>query len=81
MGFDLTTMDPARSPFRDKDVTNRNVAVGVVPIVEFSAGQSCNHECDLIAFGNLTERTDGRSYLRLRDASSHDASSQRYCHW
>ena len=81
MGFDLTTMDPARSPFRDKDVTNRNIAVGVVPIVEFSAGQSCNHECDLIAFGNLTERTDGRSYLRLRYASSHDASSQRYCLW
>jgi hypothetical protein len=75
MAFDLATMDLALSheqpPFHDKDITIVMFQLVCVPIVEFSADQSCKHECDLIAFGNLTQRTDGRSYLQLHDASTH----------
>src|SRR3981189_3628971 len=74
MAFDLATMDLARSheqpPFHDKDITIVMFQLVCVPIVD-SADQSCKHECDLIAFGNLTQRTDGRSYLQLHDASTH----------
>ena len=77
MAFDLATMDLARSheqpPFHDKDITIVMFQLVCVPIVEFSADQSCKHECDLIAFGNLTQRTDGRSYLQLRNASAHQS--------
>ena len=53
MAFDLATMDLARSheqpPFHDKDITIVMFQLVCVPIVEFSAPQSCEHECNLIA--------------------------------
>jgi hypothetical protein len=83
MAFDLATMDLARAhehpPFHDKDITILMFQLVSVPIVEFYADQSCNHECDLIVFGNLTQRTYGRSCLQLGDASTHDASKRRHC--
>jgi len=53
MAFDLATMDLARSheqpPFHDKDITIAMFQLVCVPIVEFSAPQSCEHGCNLIA--------------------------------
>jgi hypothetical protein len=53
MAFDLATMDLARSheqrPLHDKDITIVMFQLVCVPIVEFSAPQSCEHECNLIA--------------------------------
>lgn len=66
MAFDLTMMDLARSHeqplFDDRDITIRVVPVGDVPIVEFSADQSCEDGCDLIDIGSLTHQVDRRSY-------------------
>jgi hypothetical protein len=66
MAFDLTMMDLASSHeqalFDDRDITIRVVPVGDVPIVEFSADQSCDDGCDLIDIGRLTYQVDRRSY-------------------
>jgi hypothetical protein len=78
MAFDLATMDLTRSHEQslspDKDITIVMFQSAPVPIVEFSADQSCEHECDSIAFDNLTQRSNGRSYPQLRDPSTHGAS-------
>ena len=79
MAFDFATMDLARSheqpPFHDKDITIAMFQLVCVPIVEFSADQPCNQECDSITFDNLTYRNGGRSCALLRDASTHDVST------
>jgi hypothetical protein len=55
MVFDLATMDLARSNeqplLHDTEITISVVPVGDVPIVEFSADQSCDDGCDLIDTG------------------------------
>jgi hypothetical protein len=52
-GIRLGNDDLARSheqrPLHDKDITIVMFQLVCVPIVEFSAPQSCEHECNLIA--------------------------------
>ena len=75
MKLNLATMDLARSfeqpAFHDSGVTSSDD----VPIVEFSGHQLCEHEMQFDRFGNLTQRADGRSCLRLRRCI--DASTRR----
>jgi hypothetical protein len=77
MKFDHATMGFARVHEVLRDSSDAERIGGDVPIVEFSADQPCDQECDSITFDNLTYRNGGRSCALLRDASTHDVSAHQ----